>query len=97
MGKEPGQGVGYLDDGTMVVVDNAKKLIGQQVNLEVVSLLQTSSGRIVLRNIMKKTLPILKINQKQVSCETVYFELKYEFYMKPFIYKGKFEEDLRKQ
>lgn len=47
MGKEPGQGVGYLDDGTMVVVDNAKKLIGQQVNLEVVSLLQTSSGRIV--------------------------------------------------
>lgn len=64
MGKEPGQGVGYLDDGTMVVVDNAKKLIGQQVNLEVVSLLQTSSGRIVLRNIMKKTLPILKIKSK---------------------------------
>ena len=48
----------------MVVVDNAKKLIGQQVNLEVVSLLQTSSGRIVLRNIMKKTLPILKIKSK---------------------------------
>lgn len=47
MGKEPGQGVGYLDDGTMVVVDNAKKLVGQHVNLEVISLLQTSSGRIV--------------------------------------------------
>lgn len=47
MGKEPGQGVGYLDDGTMVVVDNAKKLIGQHVDLEVISLLQTSSGRIV--------------------------------------------------
>ncbi|MCZ2500058.1 TRAM domain-containing protein, partial [Xylophilus sp. Kf1] len=47
IGKEPGQGVGYLDDGTMVVVDNAKSYIGQQVNLEVVSLLQTSSGRIV--------------------------------------------------
>ena len=47
MGKEPGQAVGYLDDGTMVVVDNAKNLIGSHVNLEVVSLLQTSSGRIV--------------------------------------------------
>lgn len=47
IGKEPGQGVGYLDDGTMVVVDNAKSYIGQQVDLEVVSLLQTSSGRIV--------------------------------------------------
>ena len=47
IGKEPGQGVGYLDDGTMVVVDNAKSYIGQQVDLEVLSLLQTSSGRIV--------------------------------------------------
>ena len=47
IGKEPGQGVGYLDDGTMVVVDNAKSYIGKQVDLEVVSLLQTSSGRIV--------------------------------------------------
>ena len=45
--EEPGQGVGYLDDGTMVVVDNAKQLVGQQVELEVISLLQTSSGRIV--------------------------------------------------
>ncbi len=34
MGKEPGQAVGYLDDGTMVVVDNAKNLIGSHVNLE---------------------------------------------------------------
>ncbi|GGG97721.1 PIN/TRAM domain-containing protein [Staphylococcus pragensis] len=47
MGKEPGQGVGYLDDGTMVVVDNAKQLVGKQVELEVISLLQTSSGRII--------------------------------------------------
>lgn len=47
MGKEPGQGVGYLDDGTMVVVDNAKQLVGKHVQLEVISLLQTSSGRIV--------------------------------------------------
>ncbi|WP_210140279.1 PIN/TRAM domain-containing protein [Staphylococcus sp. GDY8P45P] len=47
MGKEAGQAVGYLEDGTMVVVDNAKKHIGEHVDLEVVSLLQTSSGRII--------------------------------------------------
>ena len=56
IGKEPGQGVGYLDDGTMVVVDNAKSYIGQQVDLEVLSLLQTSSGRIVLRNLLTENL-----------------------------------------
>ena len=65
MGKEPGQGVGYLDDGTMVVVDNAKKLVGQHVNLEVISLLQTSSGRIVLRNMSMTIVLILKINSKR--------------------------------
>ncbi len=47
MGKESGQAVGYLDDGTMVVVDNAKKNIGEHIDLEVISLLQTSSGRII--------------------------------------------------
>src|SRR5699024_3413170 len=47
MRKEAGQAVGYLDDGTMVVVDNAKKYIGEYIDLEVVSLLQTSSGRII--------------------------------------------------
>ncbi|MDN6630321.1 MAG: TRAM domain-containing protein, partial [Staphylococcus equorum] len=47
MGKESGQAVGYLDDGTMVVVDNAKKHIGEYIDLEVISLLQTSSGRII--------------------------------------------------
>ena len=51
MGKEPGQGVGYLDDGTMVVVDNAKSLVGKHVDLEVISLLQTSSGRIIFAKI----------------------------------------------
>ena len=47
MGKEAGQAVGYLEDGTMVVVDHAKKYVGSHVDLEVISLLQTSSGRII--------------------------------------------------
>lgn len=46
-GKEHNQAVGYLDDGTMVVVENARWLIGKTVTVEVTSLLQGSSGRIV--------------------------------------------------
>ncbi len=44
-GKEANQGVGYLDDGTMVVVDNAKKLIGKTVDIVVTSVLQTTAGK----------------------------------------------------
>lgn len=46
-GKEEGQGVGYLEDGTMVVVENGKHLINQSVRVEVTSILQTNSGRII--------------------------------------------------
>ncbi len=46
-GKEPGQGVGYLDDGTMVVVENGKDYINQQVTVVVTKVLQTSAGRMI--------------------------------------------------
>ncbi len=46
-GKDKGQGVGYLPDGTMVVVNNAQSAIGQQVEVQVQSLLQTGAGIIV--------------------------------------------------
>jgi uncharacterized protein YacL len=46
-GKESNQGVGYLDDGTMVVVDNARKTINQQVDVIVTSVLQTTAGRMI--------------------------------------------------
>jgi uncharacterized protein YacL len=46
-GKEFGQGIGYLDDGTMVVVDDAKKLMGRTTDVVVTSLLQTTSGRMI--------------------------------------------------
>ncbi len=44
-GKEPGQGVGYLDDGTMVVVDNARALIGRAADIVVTSVIQTTAGK----------------------------------------------------
>ena len=46
-GKEYNQGVGYLDDGTMVVVDHARKLIGRPVEIAVTSVLQTASGKMI--------------------------------------------------
>jgi len=50
-GDEPGQGVGYLSDGTMVVVDQGRDRIGQTVNIVVTSTLQTSAGRMVFGRI----------------------------------------------
>lgn len=46
-GEHPGQAVGYLDDGTMVVVDHAEDLIGQEVEAVVTSTLQTNAGRMI--------------------------------------------------
>ncbi|GGG95962.1 PIN/TRAM domain-containing protein [Silvibacterium dinghuense] len=46
-GKEYNQGVGYLDDGTMVVVDHARKMIGKTVDVTVTSVLQTASGKMI--------------------------------------------------
>jgi uncharacterized protein YacL len=46
-GEEPGQGVGYLDDGTMVVVEGGRDQIGRTVHVTVSSTLQTSAGRLV--------------------------------------------------
>jgi uncharacterized protein YacL len=46
-GEEPGQGVGYLEDGTMVVIEGGRDHIGDQVSAVVTSVLQTSAGRMV--------------------------------------------------
>ncbi len=46
-GKEYNQGVAYLDDGTMVVVDNAKKMISKTVDISVTSVLQTTAGKMI--------------------------------------------------
>jgi len=46
-GKEYNQGIAYLDDGTMVVVENARKLIGKNAEVTVTSVLQTTAGRMI--------------------------------------------------
>src|SRR5690606_34605031 len=46
-GEEAGQGVGYLDDGTMVVVEQGRPFVGEEVVFTVTSALQTSAGRMI--------------------------------------------------
>jgi len=46
-GKESGQGVGYLEDGTMVVVEDGRKYIGTEINVSVTKVLQTAAGRMI--------------------------------------------------
>jgi uncharacterized protein YacL len=54
-GKEAGQGVAYLDDGTMIVVDNAKRCIGRNVDVIVTSVLQTTAGRMIFTRLKEET------------------------------------------
>ena len=46
-GKEAGQGVAYLEDGTMIVVENGSRHIGETLEVEVTSALQTAAGRMI--------------------------------------------------
>lgn len=46
-GKEYGQGIGYLDDGTMIVIESGREFIGHRVDVLVTSVLQTSAGRMI--------------------------------------------------
>ena len=46
-GKEQGQGVGFLDDGTMIVIENGRKYIGENISIQVTTALQTDAGRLI--------------------------------------------------
>lgn len=46
-GKEHGQGVAYLDDGTMIVIENGRRFINEAIRVEVTSALQTAAGRMI--------------------------------------------------
>jgi uncharacterized protein YacL len=46
-GKDPNQAIGYLDDGTMVVVENGRRKLNEQVDVIVTSVLQTTAGRMI--------------------------------------------------
>src|SRR6266508_2480198 len=54
-GKEYNQGVAYLDDGTMVVVDNARRLIGKNADIAVTSVLQTTAGKMIFGRLCEES------------------------------------------
>jgi uncharacterized protein YacL len=54
-GKEKEQGIGYLDDGTMVVVEDGRDFIGKKIDTVVQSILQTSQGRIIFTRTKKNS------------------------------------------
>jgi len=56
-GKEYNQGVAYLDDGTMVVVDNARKAIGKTIDIAVTSVLQTTAGKMIFGKYDERAAP----------------------------------------
>jgi uncharacterized protein YacL len=62
-GEEPGQGVGYLDDGTMVVIEQGRNHIGDVVDITVTSVLQTSAGRMIFGRVENAAPPRRKAQQ----------------------------------
>ena len=54
-GKERNQGVAFMDDGTMIVIDNARKLIGKNAKVTITSVLQTSAGRMIFANLIENS------------------------------------------
>src|SRR5271157_1420980 len=62
-GKEMGQGVGYMDDGTMVVVENGKDYIGEYMDVHVTKVLQTAAGRMVFGRVEEENGKRRKLSQ----------------------------------
>ncbi len=57
-GKEYNQGVAYLDDGTMVVVDNARRMISRTIDIVVTSVLQTTAGKMIFGRYVESAVPV---------------------------------------
>lgn len=62
-GKEYNQGVAYLDDGTMVVVDNARRLIGKSADIAVTSVLQTTAGKMIFGRLWEEAHDIARSSE----------------------------------
>lgn len=61
-GREPNQGIGYLDDGTMLVVEEGEAWIGKRLEVVVTSMLQTSAGRLVFGKYRREVRPLENVN-----------------------------------
>jgi uncharacterized protein YacL len=68
-GKEYNQGVAYLDDGTMVVVDNARKMISKTIDVAVTSVLQTTAGKMIFGRFDERTHSVYDKERERSSRE----------------------------
>ncbi len=71
-GKELGQGVAYLDDGTMIVVDNGRRQMGRNVDVVVTSVLQTPAGRMIFARLKEES-------PREVKGKDYYYPLDSEY------------------
>ena len=75
-GKSQGQGIAYLDDGTMVVIENARRFIGKEMEVAVTSVLQTTAGRMIFSEIKNGGSAlaegVIKLSASQLSAITKY-------------------------
>src|SRR4051812_34819979 len=69
-GKEYNQGVAYLDDGTMVVVDNARRLIGKTADIAVTSVLQTTAGKMIFGRLWEENAEVGNTSQSGTARPT---------------------------
>ncbi|MBQ6808827.1 MAG: hypothetical protein IJP07_06720 [Firmicutes bacterium] len=70
-GKEANQGVAYLEDGTMIVVENGRRLIGKQIQVIVTSILQTAAGRMIfVRPKLGKGGEVLEVIKQEAAAES---------------------------
>jgi uncharacterized protein YacL len=53
-GKDENQGIGYLDDGTMVVIENGGKMLGKKLKVNVTSVIQTNAGKMIFTKVVSK-------------------------------------------
>jgi uncharacterized protein YacL len=66
-GEEADQGIGYLDDGTMIVVEGARNKIGRDIILSVTSSLQTSAGKMIFGRFESFANPEANVNSHRVA------------------------------
>lgn len=71
-GKDQKQGIAYLDDGTMIVVDNGKDKIGKEVEVVVTSILQTPAGRMIFTQLVEDKDKAIDVNETRNSYRETY-------------------------
>jgi uncharacterized protein YacL len=69
-GKDPGQGVGYLEDGTMVVINGGAEFVDEVIKAQVVSVIHSSGGRMIFCNAAEDSMSLSEFEQQETELES---------------------------